>query len=51
MPQWRQKNEYQLRLVVLWIDGDKDARLGRFEHLLQYVGLDTINTILREYDL
>ncbi len=34
--------EQQLRLVALWIDGDKDARLGRFEHLLQYVSLDTI---------
>ncbi len=47
----RQNGEYQLRLVALWIDGDKDTRLGRFEHLLQYVSFGTIHTILREYDL
>ncbi len=33
----------QLRLVAVWIDVDKDARLNRFEHLLQYVNLDTIS--------
>ncbi len=39
----KEKNgELQLRLVALWIDGDKDARLGLFEHLLQFVSLDTI---------
>ncbi len=38
----RQNGEQQLRLVAVWIDADKDARLGRFEHLLQYVSLDTI---------
>ncbi len=40
----REKNgELQLRLVAIWIDGDKDARLGRFEDLLQYVKLGTIS--------
>ncbi len=40
----KEKNgELQLRLVALWVDGDKDARLGRFEDLLQYVKLDTIS--------
>ncbi len=40
----QEKNgELQLRLVALWVDGDKDARLGRFEDLLQYVKLDTIS--------
>ncbi len=33
----------QLRPFAVWIDGDKDARLGRFEHLLPYVNLDTIS--------
>ncbi len=33
----------QLRLIAVWIDGDKDARLNRFEHLLPYVNLDTIS--------
>ncbi len=46
-----QSGTHQLRLVALWIDGDKDTRLGRFEHLLQYVSLGTIHTILTEYDL
>ncbi len=40
----REKNgELQLRLVALWIDDDKDTRLNRFEHLMQYVKLDTIS--------
>ncbi len=40
----REKNgELQLRLVALWIDGDKDARLSRFEDLLQYVNLGAIS--------
>ncbi len=40
----KEKNgELQLRLVALWVDGDKDARLGRFEDLLQYVKVDTIS--------
>ncbi len=38
----RQNGEQQLRLVALWIDADKDARLGRFENLVQHVSLDTI---------
>ncbi len=38
----QQNGEQQLRLVAVWIDADKDVRLGRFEHLLQYVSLDTI---------
>ncbi len=38
----RQNGEQQLRLVAVWIDADKDARLGRFENLLQHVSLDTI---------
>ncbi len=38
----RQNGEQQLRLVALWIDADKDVRLCRFEHLLQYVNLGTI---------
>ncbi len=38
----RQNGEQQLRLVAVWIDADKDGRLDRFEHLLQYVSLDTI---------
>ncbi len=38
-----QSGEHQLRLVALWIDVDKDARLGRFEHLLQYVNLGSIS--------
>ncbi len=37
-----QNGEQQLRIVALWIDGDKDARLGRFEDLLQFVNLGTI---------
>ncbi len=47
----KHSGEHQLRLVALWIDGDKDTRLGRFEHLLQYVSLGKIHNILREYDL
>ncbi len=39
----KQNGEQQLRLVAVWIDADKDARLGRFEHLLQYVNLGTIS--------
>ncbi len=31
-----------IRLVAVWIDADKDARLGRLENLLQHVSLDTI---------
>ncbi len=38
----QQNGEQQIRLVAVWIDADKDARLGRFEHLLQYVSVDTI---------
>ncbi len=37
-----QSGELQLRLVALWIDRDKDARIGSFERLLQYVNLGTI---------
>ncbi len=37
-----QSGEHQLRLVALWIDVDKDARLGSFERLLQYVNLGAI---------
>ncbi len=39
----RQNGEQQLRLVALWIDADKDERLGRFERLLQFVNLGTIS--------
>ncbi len=39
----KQSGERQLRLVAHWIDGDKDARLNRFEHLLQFVNLGTIS--------
>ncbi len=38
----KQNGEQQLRLVAVWIDADKDVRLGRFEHILQHVRLDTI---------
>ncbi len=38
-----QNGEQQLRLVALWIDAEKDVRLCRFEHLLQYVDLGTIS--------
>ncbi len=38
-----QNGEQQLRLVALWIDGDRDTRINRFEHLMQYVKLDTIS--------
>ncbi len=39
----RQNGEHQLRVLALWIDGDRDARIGRFEHLLQYVNVGTIS--------
>ncbi len=29
--------------MALWIDGDKEARLGRFEDLLQYVNSGAIS--------
>ncbi len=38
-----QNGELQLRLVALWVDGDKDARLGRFEDLQHYVKFGTIS--------
>ncbi len=38
----RQNSEQQLRLVAVGIDAYKDVRLGRFEHILQYVSLHTI---------
>ncbi len=38
-----QCGEHQLRVLALWIDADKDARLGSFERLLQYVNFGTIS--------
>ncbi len=38
----QQSGEHQLRLVALWIDGDKNARLGSIKRLLQYVNLGAI---------
>ncbi len=38
-----QCGEHQLRLLALWIDADKDARLGSFDRLLQYVNFGTIS--------
>ncbi len=37
-----QSGEHKLRLVALWIDGDKDAHLGSIKQLLQYVNLGAI---------
>ncbi len=39
-----QSGETKLRLVALWIDVDKDAPLGSFERLLQYVNLGAISS-------
>ncbi len=38
-----QCGEHQLRLLAFWIDADKDARLGSFERLLQYVNLGAMS--------
>ncbi len=38
-----QCGEHQLRLLALWIDADKDARLGSFERRLQYINFGTIS--------